>query len=115
MEALVENNLIKEYSPSITRCLRTTRRILTSASRLTKCFPGVSDQEVKRDKARYFGPYTAPRPSGNNRPSQENLQDTDMPDSSEDIGKERPCLYYYIGQCDAPCQGLFLRKNIERI
>ena len=23
----------------------------------------------------------------------------------KDIGKERPCLYYHIKQCDAPCQG----------
>jgi excinuclease ABC subunit C len=28
-----------------------------------------------------------------------------------DIGKERPCLYYYMGQCDAPCQGFISEKE----
>mgnify|MGYP000643476827 CR=1 FL=1 len=28
-----------------------------------------------------------------------------------DIGKERPCLYYHIGQCNAPCQGSFTKEQ----
>ena len=32
-----------------------------------------------------------------------------------DIGKERPCLYYYMGQCDAPCQDLFQKRIMVRI
>ena len=37
----------------------------------------------------------------------------------KDIGKERPCLYYYMGQCDAPCQGYISKeeygKNIDQV
>ena len=37
----------------------------------------------------------------------------------KDIGKERPCLNYHIGQCNAPCQGMVseaeYRKNIESV
>ena len=36
-----------------------------------------------------------------------------------DIGKERPCLNYHIGQCDAPCQGYIsmeeYRKRIDDV
>ena len=37
----------------------------------------------------------------------------------KDIGKERPCLYYQIKQCKAPCQGYIseeeYRKNINEV
>jgi len=36
-----------------------------------------------------------------------------------DIGKERPCLYYHIKQCDAPCQGYIssdqYRESIDEV
>ena len=36
-----------------------------------------------------------------------------------DIGKERPCLYYHIKQCDAPCQGYITeaayQKQVEEL
>ena len=37
----------------------------------------------------------------------------------KDIGKDRPCLNYHIGQCNAPCQGYVseaeYRENIESV
>jgi excinuclease ABC subunit C len=31
-----------------------------------------------------------------------------------DIGLERPCLYYHIGQCTAPCQGKVTKEEYRR-
>lgn len=36
-----------------------------------------------------------------------------------DTGKDRPCLYYHMKQCKAPCQGYIsqeeYRKNINKV
>ena len=32
----------------------------------------------------------------------------------KDIGKERPCLYYQIKQCDAPCQGYISEEEYKQ-
>ena len=31
-----------------------------------------------------------------------------------DIGKDRPCLYYHIKQCDAPCQGYISKEDYQK-
>lgn len=32
----------------------------------------------------------------------------------KDIGKERPCLYYQLGQCHAPCQGKVSQEEYQK-
>lgn len=32
----------------------------------------------------------------------------------QDIGKDRPCLYYHIHQCDAPCQGYVSKEEYQQ-
>lgn len=62
---------------------------------------------MKKDKSKYFGPYTS---AGAVKDVIELLRriyrlracNKKLP---RDIGKERPCLYHHIHQCDAPCQG----------
>ncbi|NLL73166.1 MAG: excinuclease ABC subunit UvrC, partial [Clostridiales bacterium] len=75
----------------------------------------------KRDKSKYFGPYTS---SGAVKDILELLRKlykirTCNRNLPRDIGKERPCLYYYMGQCDAPCQGFISQedygKNISQV
>ena len=31
-----------------------------------------------------------------------------------DIGKDRPCLYYHIRQCDRPCQGFISQEDYQK-
>lgn len=109
IEALVlESNLIKEYSPKYNTMLKDDKAYPYIKVTVNEAYPRVLfSRSMKRDKAKYYGPY----------PSVTAVKDTlellrkiykirtcnrSLP---ADIGKERPCLYYHIGQCDAPCQG----------
>lgn len=110
LEALVlENNLIKEYRPKYNTLLKDDKTYPYIKVSMGEAFPRIySTRRVLKDKARYFGPY----------PSALAVKDTiDLLHKlfhirtcnrvlPRDIGKERPCLYYHIGQCDAPCAGL---------
>ena len=76
---------------------------------------------MKKDTSRYFGPYTN---STAVRDIIELLRKlyhirTCSKKLPQDIGKDRPCLYYHIGQCPAPCQGYITKdaygENIKRM
>ena len=62
---------------------------------------------MKRDKSRYFGPYTSAGAVKDSIGLIHKLYKirTCNRRLPEDIGKERPCLNYHIRQCSAPCQG----------
>ena len=62
---------------------------------------------MKKDKAKYFGPYTS---STAVKDVIELVRKIYMVRSCNrnlprDCGKDRPCLYYHMKQCTAPCQG----------
>jgi len=63
-------------------------------------------RQMKKDKSKYFGPYTNGGVKDTidliNKLYQLRTCNRRLP---KDIGKERPCLNYHIGQCCAPCQG----------
>lgn len=109
LEALVlECNLIKEHRPKYNTMLKDDKTYPYIRVTLNEAYPRVLfSREMKKDKSKYFGPYTSVtavkdilellRKIYKIRTCNRNLP--------RDIGKERPCLYYHMGQCDAPCQG----------
>lgn len=123
VEALVlECNLIKEHRPKYNTMLKDDKTYPYICITVNEAYPRVLfSREMKRDKSKYFGPYTSVaavkdimdllRKIYKIRTCNRNLP--------KDIGKERPCLYYYMGQCDAPCQGFIeqeaYRKNIDHV
>lgn len=123
MEALIlECNLIKEHQPKYNTMLKDDKHYPYIKVTMSEAFPRVMlARERKRDKAKYFGPYTS---AASVHDSIDLLRKTyyirncsrSLP---KDIGKERPCLYYHIGQCKAPCQGYIsaeeYRKNMEQV
>lgn len=122
VEALVlECNLIKEHRPKYNTMLKDDKAYPYIRVTVNEAYPRVLfSREMKRDKSKYFGPYTSTtavkdildllRKIYKIRTCNRNLP--------KDIGKERPCLYYYLGQCDAPCQGFISQeeyvKNIDQ-
>ena len=67
---------------------------------------------MKKDKARYFGPFT----SGGVKETIDLINKlyklrTCNRRLPADIGKERPCLNYHINQCCAPCQGYVSKEE----
>ena len=115
LEALVlECNLIKEHRPKYNTMLKDDKTYPYIKVTVNEAYPRVlTTRQMKKDKAKYFGPYTGGgavkdmidllRKVYKIRTCNRNLP--------RDIGKERPCLYYYMGQCDAPCQGFISEKD----
>lgn len=123
LEALVlECNLIKEHRPKYNTMLMDDKTYPFIKVTVQEPFPRIMmvRRQVK-DKAKYFGPFTSSqavkdiidmvRKLYHLRSCSRNLP--------RDIGKERPCLYYHIKQCDAPCQGYIsgeqYRESIDEV
>lgn len=109
LEALVlENNLIKENRPKYNTLLKDDKTYPFIKVTVSEDFPRVLfSREMKKDKSRYFGPYTS---AGAVKDTIELLNKlfklrTCNRVLPRDFGAERPCLNHHIGQCLAPCQG----------
>ncbi len=118
LEALVlECNLIKEHRPKYNTMLKDDKSYPFIKVTIGEEFPRVLfARTMKKDKSRYFGPYTS---AGAVKDTIELLRklyklrscSRNLP---KDIGKERPCLYYHIGQCHAPCQGKIGKEDYRK-
>ena len=116
LEALVlENNLIKEHRPKYNTMLMDDKTYPYIKVTMGEMYPRIIlSREMKKDKSRYFGPYTSA---------------TAVKDAMELINKlyklrtcnrnlngeenGRPCLNYHIHQCMAPCQGNISREYYQ--
>lgn len=123
LEALVlESNLIKEHRPKYNTMLKDDKSYPFIKVTVQEAYPRVLfARQMKKDKNRYFGPYTSGgavkdviellrklyqvRSCGRNLP--------------RDCGKDRPCLYYHMKQCTGPCTGHVdqkqYRENIQKV
>lgn len=121
LEALVlECNLIKEHRPKYNTMLRDDKTYPYIKVTLGEEYPRVLFcRQMKKDKSRYFGPYTS---AGAVKDTIELIQKlyhirTCNRNLPKDTGKERPCLNYHIKQCQGPCQCYInaeeYRKNID--
>lgn len=117
LEALVlECNLIKEHRPKYNTMLKDDKTYPFIKVTVGEEFPRVLfARRMKKDKSKYYGPYTS---SGAVKDVIELTRKLYRLRSCarvlpRDIGKERPCLYYHIKQCDAPCQG-YISKEAYR-
>lgn len=122
LEALVlECNLIKEHRPKYNTMLKDDKSYPFIRVTTHEAFPRIEfARTMKKDKAKYYGPYTS---AGAVKESVElirklyNLRSCSrvLP---RDVGKDRPCLYYHIKQCKAPCQGYVTpeqyRKQVDQ-
>ena len=115
LEALVlECNLIKEHKPKYNTMLRDDKTYPYIKVTLGEDFPRVLfSRQQKKDKSRYFGPYTS---AGAVKDTIEMINKlyhlrTCNRTLPRDIGKDRPCLNYHIKQCSAPCQGYISKED----
>lgn len=118
LEALVlECNLIKEHRPKYNTMLMDDKTYPFIKVTVNEPFPRVMmARRMKKDKAKYFGPYTS---AGAVKDTIELIRklyhirscNRSLP---KDIGKERACLNYHIHQCYAPCQGYISREEYRK-
>ena len=115
LEALVlENNLIKEYSPKYNTLLKDDKTYPYIKVTVGEDFPRILfSRTMKKDKSRYFGPYTSAAAVKDTIELLNKLYclRTCTRSLPRDIGLERPCLNYHIKQCAAPCQGYVTKEE----
>lgn len=122
LEALVlENNLIKENQPKYNTMLKDDKTYPYIKVTVNEQFPRVfMVRKVLKDNAKYFGPYT----------SADSVRDTiellrklyklrNCKMKIDEVYDDKKCLYYHMGQCDAPCEGMINKeeysKNVEGV
>ncbi len=109
LEALVlENNLIKEHNPKYNTLLKDDKTYPYIKVTTNEDYPRIfSTRQVKKDNARYYGPFTSAgavnetiellRKLYNIRSCNKRINEF-----SDITGT---CLYYHMGRCKAPCMG----------
>lgn len=115
LEALVlENNLIKEYSPRYNTMLKDDKTYPYIKVTVGDAYPRVMlSREMKKDRSRYFGPFTSAAAVKDtidliNKLYMLRTCNRNLP---KEAGKDRPCLNHHIKQCMAPCQGFVSQEE----
>ena len=118
LEALVlECNLIKEHRPKYNTMLKDDKTYPYIKVTASEEYPRILfSRQMKKDKNKYFGPFTS---AGAVKDTIELIRkiyriracSRKLP---QDMGKDRPCLYYHIHQCDAPCQGYISQADYQK-
>lgn len=109
LEALIlECNLIKKHRPKYNTMLKDDKHYPYIKVTLDEMFPRVViAREMKKDSAKYFGPYTSAHAAKETIDLLRKIYKIRTCNRilPRDIGKERACLYYHIHQCEGPCEG----------
>ena len=117
---LLEANLIKKYRPHYNIALRDDKQYFLFRLDPKQSYPRLEIvRSARHDGARYFGPFTSAlsardtwkvlhRTFGLRRCTDRSMKN-----------RVRPCLYYHMKQCQAPCTGTLEEKDyaqaVERI
>ena len=114
-EALVlECNLIKKHRPKYNILLKDDKQYPYVKVTVGEDFPRIFvTRQIKKDSSIYLGPFTT---AMNIREAVEETRKlfkirNCTQEISEGKTKKRPCLYYQIGQCSAPCCGKITRSE----
>lgn len=118
LEALVlECNLIKEHRPRYNTMLKDGKTYPYIKATIQEDYPRLLfSRELKKDKSRYFGPFTNAGAVKDTLDLMHKLYQIRTCNRSlpRDIGKDRPCLNYHIKQCSAPCQGYISKEEYQK-
>ena len=116
VEALIlESHLIKKYKPRYNVLLKDDKKypyfLITDED-----FPRIAivrKKNMNPEKGRYYGPYTDIRAMHATLDFLKKIFPLKQCKSPK--FKDRPCLYYHIGRCMAPCQNLVTPEEYKAI
>lgn len=118
-EALaLECNLIKKHRPKYNILLKDDKHYPYIKVTINEAYPRIMKvRKLKRDGAKYFGPYVGP---GTIKNTLDLIRRLFKPPSCkrrfpEDIGRGRPCLNYHINNCFAPCTGTVTKEEYREV
>lgn len=119
MEALLlECNLIKKYRPKYNILLKDDKMYPYIKVTVNEDFPRIfMTRKYVKDGAKYYGPITDATAVKETVEMVHKIWTVrkckrKLP---QEIGKERPCLNYHIGQCQAPCSGAISSAEYKKI
>ncbi len=123
VEALVlECTLIKKYRPKYNILLKDDKQYPYIKITTNEEYPRITmTRRVDKDGAKYFGPYMSAYMVKETLETIKRIFKVRSCNKKlpADIGRGRPCLYYHINQCSAPCDGKIsmneYREAFERI
>lgn len=119
MEALLlECNLIKEHRPKYNVMLKDDKTYPYIKVTVNEDYPRIFiTRKYVKDKNRYFGPITDATAAKETVDLINKLFPIRKCRKSlpKEIGRERPCLNYHIGQCLAPCDNLISKEEYGKI
>ncbi len=117
LEALVlECNLIKLHRPRYNTMLKDDKTYPFIKVTVNEEYPRIIiSRELKKDKCRYFGPYTSVNAVNDiidllNKTYGLRTCRRNLP---KEIGKSRPCLNYHIGRCTGPCYNYISKEDYQ--
>ncbi len=103
---LLENSLIKQYKPRYNVRLRDDKTFLSLRIDAKSKFPRITTvRRYKRDGARYFGPYADTQAMRQTLREMQRLFPLRTCSDHVLNNRTRPCLYYQMNRCVAPCVG----------
>ena len=116
VEALIlESHLIKKHKPRYNILLKDDKKypyfLVTDED-----FPRISvvrKKNINPEKGRYYGPYTDVRAMYSTLDFLKKI--FPLKQCKTPKFKDRPCLYYQIGRCMAPCQNLVTSEEYKNI
>lgn len=118
LEALVlENNLIKENQPKYNTMLKDDKTYPFIKVTVNEEYPRLlMTRKVLKDGAKYYGPFTSSESVKETIELLRKLYRIRTCNMRTGSGK---CLYYHLGQCDAPCEGKITKEeyglNIKKV
>ncbi len=116
VEALIlESHLIKKHQPKYNILLKDDKKypyfLITEED-----FPRISivrKKNMNPEKGRYYGPYTDIRAMHSTLDFLKKI--FPLKQCKTPKFKDRPCLYYHIGRCLAPCQNLVTSEEYKAV
>jgi len=112
IEALIlENHLIKKYRPKYNIMLKDDKTYPYIKITMDEHPRLEITRKVKKDKAKYFGPY----PNAGAAQQVKRLLDKLYPLRKCKNLKERVCLYYHLNQCLGPCEYTVEEQTYEEM
>ncbi len=112
-EALIlENTLIKEHRPRYNFNLRDDKTYFSLRMDMVEEFPRLTIiRKVSRDGARYFGPFSSAAAAREVLKQLTRIFPLRHYPMETCRKRKRPCLFYQLRQCSAPCHGLISREE----
>jgi len=113
---LLENSLIKQHKPRYNIQLRDDKTYVSLKVNVRHGFPRVTvTRKLRKDGSKYFGPYSS---AGAVRETVRQIQRVfPLRTCSDNVlnNRVRPCLYYQMKRCTAPCVGYMDKKAYSEI